>query len=93
MKNFLAERLKLKMHPNKFSIKTYASGVDFLGLIHFTDHRVLRNTTKRRILNNLQKQIDKTKVINEDSRQSYLGLISHGNTCRLKNKIIFNLNQ
>jgi RNA-directed DNA polymerase len=93
MKNFLVERLKLKMHPNKVSIKTYTSGVDFLGWVNFTDHRVLRNTTKRRILNNLQKQIYKTKVTNEDSRQSYLGLISHGNTCRLKNEIIFNLNQ
>lgn len=38
---FLAERLKLALHPDKVSRATFASGIDFLGWVHFPDHRVL----------------------------------------------------
>ena len=33
---FLKLRLALSLHPNKVSIKSFASGVDFLGWIHFS---------------------------------------------------------
>lgn len=79
---FLDKRLKLKMHPNKVFIKTISSGVDFLGWVHFSDHRILRKTTRKRIFRNLEKEIPKIETIN-----SYLGLISHGNTKKLKVKI------
>jgi retron-type reverse transcriptase len=46
VKIFLWERLKLELHPCKVSIATLASGVDFLGWVHFPDHRVLRTVTK-----------------------------------------------
>src|SRR6476620_174680 len=39
---FLGEELKLSLHPDKVFIKTVASGTDFLGWVHFSDHRVLR---------------------------------------------------
>jgi len=74
---FLWERLHLELHPDKVSIKTYASGIDFLGWIHFSDHRVLRTNTKRRML---------AKTEGNDSLaslESYLGLLGHGNTRRL----------
>src|SRR3989344_1719012 len=38
MGDFLEERLKLELHPDKVFIKTLASGVDFLGWVHFPDH-------------------------------------------------------
>ena len=44
--DFLANRLKLTLHPDKVSIKTLASGVDVLGWVHFPDHRVLRDEDK-----------------------------------------------
>src|SRR3989344_1342327 len=47
--SFLQEKLKLNLHPDKVFIKTLSSGVDFLGWVHFTDHRVLRTATKRRM--------------------------------------------
>src|SRR3990167_7492065 len=50
---FLREELKLSLHPDKVYIKTYTSGVDFLGWVHFSDHRVLRTTTKKRMFRNL----------------------------------------
>jgi hypothetical protein len=46
VKIFLWERLKLELHPQKVSIATLASGADFLGWVHFPDHRVLRTVTK-----------------------------------------------
>src|SRR3989344_6103501 len=42
---FLEEKLKLQLHPDKVFIKTLASGIDFLGWVHFPRHRVLRTTT------------------------------------------------
>ena len=78
----MSNQLKLKMHPNKVFIKTFSSGVDFLGWVHFPDHGVLRETTKNRILKNLEKENVKLETV-----QSYLGLLKKGNTCKLKEKI------
>src|SRR3989344_8678641 len=51
---FLEEKLKLKLHPDKVFIKTIASGLDFLGWVHFSDHRVLRTATKKRMFRNIE---------------------------------------
>lgn len=80
--NFLHDRLALSLHPDKISIKTFASGVDFLGWVHFPDHSVLRTTTKKRMFNRLNACEGKLEVVN-----SYLGLITHGNSTKLKNQI------
>ena len=82
MAPFLRERLKLELHPDKVSIRTIASGVDFLGWVLFPDHRVLRTSTKRRMFRNINAQQRK-----EETVQSYLGLMSHGNTKKLRRKI------
>jgi retron-type reverse transcriptase len=50
---FLIRTLRLSLHPNKVFIKTVSSGLDFLGWIHFPHHRILRTTTKRRMLKNV----------------------------------------
>ena len=81
MKEFLSNDLKLTMHPDKVFIKTITSGVDFLGWVHFPKHRVLRTATKRRMFRNL-KQSPK-----EESRQSYLGMLSHGDGYKIKKEI------
>ncbi|MHB1086555.1 MAG: reverse transcriptase domain-containing protein [Minisyncoccota bacterium] len=78
---FLRERLKLELHPNKVFIKTLASGVDFLGWVHFPDHRVLRTATKRRMLRTLDRESS------EASKQSYLGMLGHGNARKLQRTV------
>ena len=50
VQNFLSNRLKLSLHPDKTFIKTILSGIDVLGWVHFPDHRVLRTSTKRRAI-------------------------------------------
>ena len=79
---FLKERLKLDLHPDKVFIKTLASGLDFLGWTHFPDHRVLRNATKRRMFKGIKKRPKNPTL------QSYLGLMSHGNTFNLKQEVM-----
>lgn len=78
---FLGEHLKLHLHPRKVFIKTLASGVDFLGWVHFPHHRVLRTTSRRRMLKKLQRQPG------EATRASYLGLLSHGNAHKLSRAV------
>ncbi len=77
---YLKEELKLQLHPNKISTETIASGIDFLGWVHYSKHRVLRTATKRRVLKNL-KSNPKPETI-----QSYLGLLKHGNMHKLRNR-------
>lgn len=79
---FLEERLKLTMHPKKIFIKTLASGVDFLGWVHFPYHRVLRTTTKNKMFRRLEENQK------EETLASYLGMLSHGNGHKLREEII-----
>ncbi|MDE2001701.1 MAG: group II intron reverse transcriptase domain-containing protein [Patescibacteria group bacterium] len=78
---FLQNRLRLELHPNKVFIKTLASGVDFLGWVHFPDHRVLRTTTKRRMMKRIAAHPT------EGTFNSYRGLLGHGNTYKFKKLI------
>ena len=74
---FLRIRLELSLHPDKVFIKTLASGIDFLGWVHFPDHRVLRTATKRRMLRELKHNPT------HQSMTSYRGMLGHGNTYKL----------
>jgi hypothetical protein len=79
---FLTNKLKLALHPDKVFIKTFASGVDFLGWVHFPDHRVLRTATKKRMFRRIEETNRKTEVIS-----SYFGLLSHGNGKKISKRI------
>lgn len=81
--DFLEDELKLSLHPKKVSIGTIASGVDYLGWVHFMDHRVLRTVTKKRMFRNIKLKEGKTETV-----QSYLRLLSHGNAKKLKTEIL-----
>lgn len=81
IETFLTERLKLTLHPDKVSVATFASGIDFLGWVHFPDHRVLRTSTKRRMLKALY------GTPSDATLASYRGLLIHGNTNKLSKHI------
>jgi len=82
MGEFLENKLKLNMHPNKVFIKTIASGVDFMGWVQFPKHRILRTSTKRRMLKQLKENFQ------EESKQSYFGMLKHGNTYKLVSSMV-----
>lgn len=75
--NFLKNELKLTLHPNKISIKTLDSGIDFLGYVNFFNYSILRAKTKRRMLSR----------VNETNLSSYLGLLKHCRGYNLMSKI------
>ncbi len=78
---FLQKELKLTLHQHKVCIRTYASGLDFLGWIHFPCYRQIRTTTKRKIIRRLKNYPKRQTVI------SYQGLLIHGNTYKFRKKV------
>lgn len=78
---FLNQKLKLSLHPDKLFIKTVASGVDFLGWVHFPDHRVLRTATKRRMFKKITQEKSGATIA------SYRGMLTHGNGYKLATAI------
>ncbi len=82
IKNFLYYRLGLELHPQKLYMKTLASGLDFLGWVHFPSHRVLRTATKRRMFKRMKGNE------NIQAANSYLGMLHHGNAYKIKLKLL-----
>jgi retron-type reverse transcriptase len=79
---FLLERLKLSMHPDKVFLKTLSSGIDFLGWVHFSHHRVPRTKTKRRALK------ENRLILKNETLQSYLGMFSHGDAHEVRIRLL-----
>lgn len=74
---FLKIELKLSLHPDKLFIKTYSSGIDFLGWVNFPHHRILRTATKRRMMRSFKISAK------PETFASYLGLLSYGNAYKV----------
>jgi retron-type reverse transcriptase len=91
---FLKSELKLELHSDKISLKTVSSGVDFLGMVNFSNHRILRTKTKKRMFKKLHEytKLLQNNLISEEnfnqSLQSYLGILSHINANKLKVKLL-----
>jgi retron-type reverse transcriptase len=77
LEEFLNGHLKLYLHPKKTFIKTLASGVDFLDWVQFSDHRVLRTATKRRMLKRIKQNNEPATLA------AYSALLKHGNAYKL----------
>ena len=92
---FLEDRLKLKLHPDKVFVKTVASGEDFLGWVHFPGYRVLRTATKKRMFRNTEVKKAAVSLMNAEDAEnkfkaaidSYIGMLSHGNAHKLHKAI------
>jgi len=82
IKDFLWEKLRLTLHPRKISLSTIASGIDFLGWINFSHHKVIRTSTKRRLIKRIKANPTPETIA------SYLGLLSHGDTYKIQKKIL-----
>jgi len=82
MGDFLEDRLKLTLHPDKIILQTLASGIDFLGWVNFPHHQVPRTSTKQRMFRRLERSGSAATL------QSYLGLLSHGDTFELGQEVL-----
>jgi len=81
IRSFLIQKLHLTLHPSKIFLKTHASGMDFLGWVHFPHYKKLREKTKERMFRRL---VDRPK---DEVYQSYLGLLSHGDTFKIESDL------
>lgn len=93
IKTFLKGKLKLELHPEKVFIKTLSSGADLLGFVNFYDHRILRTSTKVRMLkkiklkyNNWQNGLILKESFNQ-SLQSYYGVLRYCCGYKIKRRI------
>lgn len=93
IKLFLKDELNLNIHPNKIVVRKFGQGIDFLGYILLPYCRLIRVKTKQRIFRKLKNRIREYKNHKigqqtlEQSRQSYLGVLSHANTHRLSQNL------
>jgi retron-type reverse transcriptase len=93
IESFLVEKLKLRLHPDKVTLRPLTQGIDFLGYVTFPHHRVLRTTTKRRMFRKLGVRHDEFYEGSIDgdslnqSLQSYLGILSHADTHQLSQDV------
>ncbi len=76
--SFLKNSLSLELHPNKFTIKNWPQGIDFVGYVSKPYCTVLRTKTKNRML----------KKVNQKNLSSYLGLIKHCHSYTLRQKLM-----
>ena len=81
------------MHPRKVIIRKSHQGIDFLGYIALSHHRLVRTKTRQRIFLKLKNQINdyKSGVIKKESLEqslnSYLGVLSHADTHQLSKEL------
>ncbi len=75
---FLRNQLSLELHPRKVIIRKVLQGTDFLGYVSLPHYRVLRTKTMHRMLNRITK----------GNLQSYLGMLDHCRSWKIRNRII-----
>jgi RNA-directed DNA polymerase len=93
IEEFLSSSLKLQLHPHKIILRPLSQGIDFLGYVTLPKHRVLRTTTKRRMVGKLLEKHQELFANNisgesfNQTLQSYLGMLSHSDSHSLSDDI------
>jgi RNA-directed DNA polymerase len=84
IKNFLADKLNLTLHPRRQKLQPVSNGIDFLGYIIRQNYILVR----LRVINNLKARLREFKDYPnklKNSIASYLGHFKHANSYRLVN--------
>ncbi len=90
---FVEEELKIKIHPQKISLKKWHQGIDFLGYVRFPFYSVMRTKTKQRMFHKIKKKKADCEIGNisenslQQSLQSYCGVLKHCRGYKIKNKL------
>jgi len=96
--DFLTERLHLCLHPRKMYLQHYAKGINFLGAYIKPNRIYINNRTKRKFFSAVRETdrllgnegVNKALLCTvRASLNSYLGIVRHYNTYRLRRKILF----
>jgi len=94
--DFLKVKLELTLHPKKVYLQHYSKGLKFLGTVIKPNRIYIANRTKGNFYNKIKNQnIIKGQISNSQKKyflscmNSYLGLMQHYKTYKLRTKIIF----
>lgn len=96
--NFLQSHLQLTLHPKKIYLQHYTKGVPFLGTVIKPNRIYIANRTKGSFHTAIIKQnaVVQTKKPSREEQQkflscmnSYLGIMKHYKTCKLRKKMLF----
>ncbi len=76
-RNFLADHLKMEMHPNKIIIRKASWGIDWLGKVLMNGYSLLRLSTARRMMVNIKRKVNDGATADElkPTVASYNGLL------------------
>jgi retron-type reverse transcriptase len=92
MRDFLKERLKLELHPQKVTIRKYRQGADFLGYVVLPHNVAVRTRTKKRMFRKMADRAaayhsgEISKAAFEGALNSYLGVLSHADAHELSER-------
>ena len=98
LSNFLLSTLQFTLHPKKIYLQHYSKGVQFLGTVIKPNRIYIANRTKGNFYNAIEKQnkvIQDHKPSKEDkaaflsSMNSYLGIMKHYKSYKLRKRMIF----
>lgn len=93
IRDFLAARLRLQLHPRKSVVFPVHTGLDFCGFRLFPTHRRLRKSSVRRFVKRFRRQRaafqagDLPFAEMNQSVQCWIAHASHGDTWRLRQRI------
>ncbi len=83
IREYLADRLQVELHPKKIDLRAWYQGVDFLGYVGFPYHSVLRVKTAKRMLRKVL-----AGIVSKESLASYRGHMSHCCSYRLGARLL-----
>ena len=99
LRQFLEDKLRLELHPDKVIFRKLEWGIDFLGYVVLPHYILPKTKTKNRIIKQIDERFNdfRNEIISRysfnQSLQSYLGFLKHANTFQLreelKNRICF----
>lgn len=82
IQDFLLEKLGLYIHPQKITLRKISQGIDFLGYVTFPHHKIIRTSTKKRMM----RKVKKNPV--ENVLQSYIGITKHAHGNKIRRKLL-----
>jgi hypothetical protein len=91
--DFLADRLRLELHPRKSPVFPARVGIDFCGFRIYPTHRRLRRSSVRRFVRRFRRQREaywRGEISFEEmshSVRSWIAHAAHGDTWRLRGRL------
>jgi len=98
LSKFLCSTLQLTLHPKKKYLQHYSKGVKFIGVVVMPNRIYIANRTIGNFYNAIEKQNKiardhkpemEEQTAFQSSMNSYLGIIQHYKTYRMRKKMIF----